>query len=121
MRKITLILFLIASFVNAQYNYDFYTLEYSGQHLNLKPDIYNNRVQDGVIIAQKKYNIYDTPRYGRITDSFESISDNNAIIESSYKSDYKPRVKYNFLEEKIGEAIVRGKDGKYYKVDLYKN
>jgi hypothetical protein len=121
MRTITLILFLIASFSHAQYNYDFYALEYSGQHLNLKPDVYNNQVQDGVIIAQKKYNIYDTPRYGRITDSFESTSDYNAVLESSYKSDYQPRINYNYLDEKIGEAIVKGKDGRYYKVDLYKN
>ncbi len=121
MKKLTILLFFIASFMNAQYNYDFYALEYSGQHLNLKTDIYNNQIQDGVIIAQKKYNLYDIPRYGRITDSFESSSDYNAVFESSYKSDYQVRIHLPSFEEKIGEAIVKGPNGRYYKVDLYKN
>lgn len=123
MRTITLILFLFGAFGHAQYDNDFYTADYSGRNLELKPDIYNNKIQDGVIVAHKKYNLYDTPRYGRITDSFESSSDYNAIFESTYKSDYQVRLDwpYEISDEKIGEAIVRGKDGRYYKVDLYKN
>ena len=113
MKKILLLLLLLSSYVQAQY-----TPVYFEEEIEIKDDL--NNTGQGVIIAKNVYNPFTFVNYGRVKSTYNASSDFDAIMEADYIYDMEPRLPYLTLDTKIGEAIVKGRNGKYYIVDLYK-
>ena len=57
--------------------------------------------------------------YGKVLNSFQSTSDEQALIDYTWKSDYMYRPKY-VLDTEVGDALVKGNNGTYYVIKMYK-
>ena len=113
MKKIILLLLLFSSYVQAQY-----TPVYFEEEIEIKDDL--NNIGEGTIIAKAVSNPFEFVNYGRIKSAYKASSDFDAIMEADYIYDIVPRLPYLTLDTKIGQAIVKGRNNKYYIVDLYK-
>ena len=111
MRKLLLLL-LFTSYVQAQY-----IPVYFEEEIEIKDDVENSAT--GTIIAKTVSNPLDFVNYGRVTNSFKATSDFDAIIEADNIYDPMPNLTID-IGTKIGKAVVRGKNNKYYIVTLYK-
>tara|TARA_B100000131_G_scaffold125415_1_gene122667 strand:- start:233 stop:574 length:342 start_codon:yes stop_codon:yes gene_type:complete len=112
MRKLLLLLLLFTSYVQAQY-----IPVYFEEEIEIKDDVENSAT--GTIIAKTVSNPLDFVNYGRVTNSFKATSDFDAIIEADNIYDPMPNLTID-IGTKIGRAVVRGKNNRYYIVTLYK-
>ena len=112
MKKLLLLLLLFTSYIQAQY-----IPVYFEEEIEIKDDIENS--MQGTIIAKTVSNPFEFVNYGRVTNSFKATSDFDAIIEADYIYNPTPNMTID-VDAKIGKAVVRGKNNKYYIVTLYK-
>ena len=113
MKKILLLLIPIFSF-SQQFN----NIDYSGSNtINISDDSYLHLTQDATILATDTYK-YNNNVYGKVIKSFKSDSDQDALIDYTWKSDYIYRSIYESNEE-VGDALVKGNNGTYYIIKMY--
>ena len=110
--RLLLLLLPILTFAQFEANYNL-------NNINIYDDFYSSSIQDATLIGTKDYNKFDLISYGRVKSSFQSDSDENALIEYQYKSDFLYR-NINTNDIKIGEGIVKGENNTYYLIELYK-
>tara|TARA_R110000787_G_scaffold110827_1_gene219664 strand:+ start:81 stop:428 length:348 start_codon:yes stop_codon:yes gene_type:complete len=107
MKKIIFLLLPLMSFAQSLPNVD-----YTGIHtIHIQDDLYFSQPQIGTIIATKSYEpSYSFPnKKGKVISSFNSYSDQDALIEYQWKSDYITRPGGQTMD-----ALVKGADNKYY-------
>ena len=112
MIKIFLLLLLFTNYIQAQY-----IPVYFEEEIEIKDDVENSAT--ATIIAKTVSNPFDFVNYGRVTNSFKATSDFDAIMEADYIYDPMPNTTIE-VGTKIGKAVVRGKNNRYYIVTLYK-
>ena len=112
MRKLLLLLLLFTSYIQAQY-----IPVYFEEEIEIKDAIENSTT--GTIIAKTVSNPFEFVNYGRVTNAFKANSDFDAIIEADYIYDPMPDMTIE-IGTKMGKAVVRGKNNRYYIVTLYK-
>ena len=107
MKKIIFLLLPLMSFAQSIPNVDYTRM----RTIHIQDDLYFSQPQTGTIIATKSYEpSYSFPnRKGKVISSFDSYSDQDALIEYQWKSDYITRP-----GEQTMDALVRGADNKYY-------
>ena len=114
MKKILLLLLIPTFSFSQQFN----NVDYSGLNtINISDNSYLYTTQDATILATDTY-MYNNNVYGKIIKSFKSNSDQDALIDYTWKSDYIYRSIYE-LNEEVGDALVKGNNGTYYVIKMY--
>ena len=112
MKNLLLILLPLISFAQLQ------NIDYSGMNtINISDDLYLSPTQNATILATENYMNYNYS-YGKVLNSFQSSSDEQALIDYTWKSDYMYRPKY-ILDTEVGDALVKGNNGTYYVIKMY--